>query len=594
MTALDLHSVLTWAPYPHVMTALLAATVALIIDPVLRFRDYRSLRCSHSVAGMVRFSGTFMLVFLQIVALFYLVALLPGPLRLLVLLFSAFITVIQLSYWLTLAQFMTATDLFLALTVSGDHRVAAMLSFFKPLVFLYTLPYLLVLSVLLVVPPGYTFPGTLFPMLLAVLYLVVSNFLLFLHVPERSFHLNPLTSFLRTAFHCGFEKRRGYRGPRDELPTGQDSQRPRDSIIYVIDESVRGSNLSLNSYPRPTTPFLQDLEAQGRLKNLGICVSAGSFSHISNAYLITGHTAFPDDDYQTDKNPTIFDYAKNMGYETLYIDINRIYLSTLVKAAGDGPVRGLDRWMTEKSFKELRIDLDTTKDLGVAGYLSSFLNEGSGYFILVNKKGLHFNYRDRYPDNSDASIWKPVMKASHAIDPSATGREKLVNTYDNGIRFQVDEFFRLLVSETTNQNYALLYTSDHGQTLAEHGQTYTHMKPDQEIVDVPAFLLSGAEYDKQGLLDGIASGIRVSHLNCFATLLDLMGVPDSVRVRPYGKSILALTAEDNKERYYMSGSLHGCGDFVVKSISTPSNEGWGVSRPVNRGTNDENKTYSTA
>ena len=117
------------------------------------------------------------------------------------------------------------------------------------------------------------------------------------------------------------------------------SQRPLDSIIYVIDESVRGSNLSLNGYPRATTPFLQSLETRGLLKNLGICVAAGSFSHISNAYLITGHNAFPDDDFRTEKNPTIFDYAKKMGYETIYIDINQIYLYSLMKAAGDGPVR---------------------------------------------------------------------------------------------------------------------------------------------------------------------------------------------------------------------------------------------------------------
>jgi glucan phosphoethanolaminetransferase (alkaline phosphatase superfamily) len=172
------------------------------------------------------------------------------------------------------------------------------------------------------------------------------------------------------------------------------------------------------------------------------------------------------------------------------------------------------------------------------------------------------------------------MAASQSIDPSEAGREKLVNTYDNGIRFQVDEFFRMFVSETTNQNYVMLYTSDHGQTLAEHGQVYTHMKPDKEIVDVPDFLVSGERYSKEGLLDCIASGIRVSHLNNFATLLDLMEVPDSLRVRPYDKSIFALTAEDNRERYYMSGSLHGSGDYVVRAIHTPPDQGWGMSRPV--------------
>ena len=574
-------STITQTPYLSAMTALVAATLAVIIDLIFRFRDYRELLHSLSVAGLMKFLGTITLVFLQVVALFYLITLLPGPVRAVVLLFSAFITLIQLSYWLTLSQFMTGTDLFLAVTVSGDHRVAAILSFFKPLVILYALPYVLILSLLVILaPPVFAFREPLTLSVLPVLYLLVSNYVLFLHVPERSFHLNPLTSFLRSALHCMFENHREYHGPRDDLPPFHVAQRPLDNIIYVIDESVRGSNLSLNGYPRATTPFLQSLETRGLLKNLGICVAAASFSHISNAYLITGHNEFPDNAFRTDKNPTILDYAKKMGYETIYIDINQIYLYSLIKAAGKDPVRSLDRWMNDKSFKERHIDLETTKDVGVAHFLSNLLNESSGYFVLVNKKGLHFNYRDRYPDDPASTIWKPVMATSQSIDPSETGREKLVNTYDNGIRFQVDEFFRAFVSETTNQNYVMLYTSDHGQTLAEHGQVYTHMKPDKEIVDVPDFFVSGERYSKKGLLDGIAPGIRVSHLNNFATLLDLMGVPMSLRVRPYDKSIFALTEEDNKERYYMSGSLHGSGDYVVKSIPTPTDAGWGVSRPV--------------
>jgi glucan phosphoethanolaminetransferase (alkaline phosphatase superfamily) len=577
----------TQAACPRAVTALVAATIAVLIDLVVRFSDYRDLPNWFSVAGIMKNLGGLTLVFLQVVALFYLITLLPVPLRVAVILLSAFVVVIQLSYWRTLSQFMTGTDLFLAVTVSGDHRIEAILSFFKPLVLLYALPYALILSALILAPAVTAFRETLALSLLPALYLLVSNYVLFLHLPERSFHLNPLTSFLRSALHCRFEHQRSYHGPRDELPPFQASQRPLDSIIYVIDESVRGSNLSLNGYPRATTPFLQSLETRGLLKNLGICVAAGSFTHISNAYLITGHNAFPDDTFQTEKNPTIFDYAKKMGYETIYIDINRVYLSSLINAAGDGPVRSLDRWMTEESFDELHIDLDTTKDVGVAPVLSSLLNEKGGYFILVNKKGLHFHYRNNYPDDTASTVWKPVMKASQSIDPSPAGREKLVNTYDNGIRFQVDEFFRTLVSETTNQNYAILYTSDHGQTLAEHGQVYTHMKPDNVVVDVPDFLVSGERYSKKGLLDGIAPGIRVSHLNNFATLLDLMGVPISLRVRPYDTSIFSLTAEDNRERYYMSGSLHGSGDFTVRKIPTPPDAGWGVSRPVGESTEAE-------
>lgn len=583
---MSLLSAITHAPCPRAMTALVAATLAVLIDSALRPRDYRALLNSRSFAGIMKLLSTFTLVFLQVAALFYLITLLPGALRVILLIFSAFIIIIQLSYWRTLSQFMTGTDLYLAVTVSGDHRIEAILSFFKPLVLVYALPYVLILSVLMLAPPVSGIAMTIALSIVPALYLLVSNYILFHHVAERSYHLNPLTSFLRAILHCRFESRRAYHGPRDELPAFHVTQRPLDSIIYVIDESVRGSNLSLNGYPRDTTPFLQSLEARGLLKNPGICAAASSFTHISNAYLITGHNEFPDTAYRTDKNPTIFDYAKKMGYETIYIDINRVYLASLKKAAGDGPVRSLDRWMNESSFDELNIDLDTTKDVGVARYLSTILNEKSGCFIVVNKKGLHFHYRNNYPDDVASTIWKPVMKFSQSIDPGATGREKLVNTYDNGIRYQVDEFFRVLVSETTNQNYAILYTSDHGQTLAEHGQVYTHMKTDQEIVDVPGFFIASEWYGKKGLIDGITPDIKVSHLNNFATLLDLMDVPMPLRVRPYEKSIFALTAEDNSERYYMSGSLHGSGDYEVTSIPTPPGDGWGVSRPVGNNAKD--------
>jgi lipid A ethanolaminephosphotransferase len=579
MTAKYFLRAVTQATYSRAITALLAATLAVLIDLFFRFSDYQALLHLLPIAGAMKFSGALTLVFLQVVAFFYLILLLPRILRTGVLLLSVLIVIVQFSYWLTLSQFMTGTDLFLALTVGGENRTDAISSFFQPLVFLYALPYVLVLSTLMIVSPVSAFRKTLALSLLPVLFLVASNYTLFLHVPERRFHLNPLTSFLRATLHYEFESLRDYHGPRDDLPSFHASQRPSDSIIYVIDESVRGSNLSLNGYPRATTPFLQSLETQGLLKNLGICVAAGSFSHISNAYLISGHNAFPDDTFRTARNPTLFDYAKKMGYETIYIDIDNGYLSLLVKAAGDGPVRSLDRYMNDQWFEERHIDLESTMDLGVARVLSSLLNERGGYFIVLNKKGLHFHYRYRYPDDMASTIWSPVMEASDPIDLSPTGREKLVNTYDNGIRFQVDAFFRAFVSETTNQNYIILYTSDHGQTLAEHGQLYTHMKPDKVIVDVPDFLVSGERYNKKGFLAEIPPGIRVSHLNNFATLLDLMGVPMSLRVRPYDKSIFSLTAEDNKERYYMSGSLHGFGDYVVKMIPTPPDEGWGVSRP---------------
>ena len=143
-----------YVPYPRAMAALVAATLAVLIDLILRFSDYRALLHSLPVVGAMKFAGALTLVFLQVVALFYLITLLPRPLRVVGLLPAVFVAILQFSYWLTLSQFMTGTDVFLALTVGGDNRLEAISSFLKPLVFLYALPYVLILSALIFVPSG--------------------------------------------------------------------------------------------------------------------------------------------------------------------------------------------------------------------------------------------------------------------------------------------------------------------------------------------------------------------------------------------------------------------------------------------------------
>jgi hypothetical protein len=52
------------ATYPRVITASLAATLAVLIDPIFRFRDYRAPLHWLPVAGIMKFSGVLTLVFL--------------------------------------------------------------------------------------------------------------------------------------------------------------------------------------------------------------------------------------------------------------------------------------------------------------------------------------------------------------------------------------------------------------------------------------------------------------------------------------------------------------------------------------------------
>ena len=57
----------TPATNPRAITALLAAMLAALIDPIFRGSDYRALLHELPVGGAMKFSGGFALVFLQAV-----------------------------------------------------------------------------------------------------------------------------------------------------------------------------------------------------------------------------------------------------------------------------------------------------------------------------------------------------------------------------------------------------------------------------------------------------------------------------------------------------------------------------------------------
>ncbi len=93
---------------------------------------------------------------------------------------------------------------------------------------------------------------------------------------------------------------------------------PPNNIIFVVDESIRPDHLSINHYPRSTTPFLLELQNNGRLYNWGDAVAGATCSITSNRLLLTGSN--PDQLGETNSRPTIFQYAKVMGYQTHYFD----------------------------------------------------------------------------------------------------------------------------------------------------------------------------------------------------------------------------------------------------------------------------------
>lgn len=328
-----------------------------------------------------------------------------------------------------------------------------------------------------------------------------------------------------------------YSAPRETL-TFRAAEPPKNNIVLIIDESFRSDHFTINGYKRNTTPFLTELADAGDLYNWGTASSAATYSDPSNVILLTGVTDLPDTTYRTRLNPSIFQYAKAMGYTTSY------YSGQYPR----GPVEFSDDDMTaiDHLFTIREMTANDRIDFEIAGRVHPLLNKKVGQFIVIQKLGAHFNYDNQYP--AKEALWLPVLKDDR-IDPST--RQAMINSYDNALRYNSEGFFRALLGERNFLDHTVIvYTSDHGQTLGEAGATHTHAGRTRHEAMVPLFIIT-----RQKL--AADTNYKASHFNIFATLLDLMKIPPPERKHPYAPSLLGTGASESRPRYYLAGALHG-------------------------------------
>jgi glucan phosphoethanolaminetransferase (alkaline phosphatase superfamily) len=329
-----------------------------------------------------------------------------------------------------------------------------------------------------------------------------------------------------------------YDGPRDLVPPVTSLAEPRRNIVFVVDESVRGDHLSLNGYHRATTPYLQSLEAAGRLQNWGIASSVTTCSDSSTGLLLSGLRPddLPDTHYVSKKAPTILQYAKAVGYRTAFFDglMNELWnLSTR-------DLSYVDDWRGVKHFGGAGPDVD----VAIARAAREVLTTSRGNFLWIGKAGAHFMYHRRFPDS--AARWRPYVDTDDWVGQDAAA---MVNAYDNAISYNLDRFFQTLLGPDGLADTTIVYTSDHGETLLDHASRTPHCGFTRNEAIVPLFMIGGPP--------AADTAYRASHPNIFPTLLDLMGVPDGLRQRPYALSLLTATRRDSVPRFFLGPHLQG-------------------------------------
>lgn len=338
----------------------------------------------------------------------------------------------------------------------------------------------------------------------------------------------------RTLTFTGWKVIGTYRGERERVAYTA-VEKPDTNIVFVIDESVRCDHLSLNGYERDTTPYLKELRDQGILFNWGNASAGGTVSLTSNVLLAAGTTRLPDPDQTYLKEPTIFQYAKAAGYETYLVDAQMNNLWQLKQS----DLADVDHWFTASQFQ---VSGKEYVDFEVAKTINNLLKGDPGKFIWINKMGVHFHYAKHYPPESARWPAEPYSQ----YDPSQA--QLIRDNYDSALAFNIDSFFKHLLEGNILTNTAIVYTSDHGQTLTENGATWPHNGNSRSEACVPLFIISQSNLE-------VDTSYPASHFNLFPTLLDLMNIPQQARHFPYALSLLKARASDASPRYYLTGSL---------------------------------------
>lgn len=451
-------------------------------------------------------------------------------------------TVVEYSYYMALQHFSTAEDLENVIFGTNlDNKIDAVMIYLNWTAFI---PCLIFLILLLTVKPLFKNGWKN----LATVSLTATGFFLTTgYFTNNSYPIISFGAYYRTLIGSPFKLNYLNLTPR-QIIEYRVAEKPRNNIVFIVDESIAGNHLSLNGYDRPTTPLLDELNKKGFIKNWGLAVSGTTCSITSNKLLLTGITDLPDTKKQLMNNSIIYQYAKAMGYKTYYFDGQMNNLWSL----SDFDRQFVDEHITKE---KLQTKNDYDIDAHIARQTREIVNNSTGNFIWINKRGTHIPYQRAYPKS--AEIWSPVFFA----DPFPTfadaeqERQAYINSHDNAVKFNLQLFFAALLDGGVAKNTIYLYTSDHGQNLKDVLEQGSHCGDAPQQTVVPLFIISEPER-----FSAVNTDYKASHSNIFATLLDLMNFPEAERKFTYDISLLKAKAADSKQRYYFVGDLSGNGD----------------------------------
>ena len=215
-----------------------------------------------------------------------------------------------------------------------------------------------------------------------------------------------------------------------EEPYFSPAQTPQvDHIVVILDESVLGSHMELNGYVRNTNPGLLGLVDDGRARSMGICSSACNYSIGSFLTIVGGMTPdlMKDDCHQMFTRPSVFAYARQAGYQMLFLN-SQDYAKSFEH---DQKQLGENLQIHSADFKTLK---SWQLDHSLLPKVANLVQTHERTLTIIAKRGVHFPYYDKWPP--EKTYYRP-----HLTNALWSGEFlKSVNAYDNALRWTTDNY----------------------------------------------------------------------------------------------------------------------------------------------------------
>ncbi len=294
-------------------------------------------------------------------------------------------------------------------------------------------------------------------------------------------------------------------------------------IIFVVGETARSMNIHYNGYARNTNPYTEDLNIIS-FKNVSSCGTATAHS------LPCMFSNLDRKNYKKERansQDNALDIIQRAGTAVLWVENDggdkavAKHLNKIEIKAADYPAYcagGVcsDEVMLQEFDKNVIVDA---------------LSNQLFAFHIIGSHGP--TYWKRYPQEQE--LFTPSCNRS---DIENCSDQEIINVYDNTLAytdFVIARLIERLKQYSDQYNVALMYMSDHGESLGENG-LYLHGTPyslaPEEQTKVPWYLWMDSSFadayhiDRQ-CLQSKANNDAVSQDNLFHTLIHFAGVKSS-------------------------------------------------------------------